>query len=214
MMHDLNLTCPNAKHMQESSNNLPHDKVTQRYKDAGRMTAGVVFGNREGALDDIVMNEVARQKKVLDDAQSVKEEAKAKQGGRDVIDAYKKLKLEMIEPGFKWTIDKFKIAIKCKKTTEDPKGMPTLKKDLEALWAKMATRDTLNNSDDKELIIDDGKNNDAEAVDLIVVDDSSNKNSDEEDESHIDNELSDDDDSKSEGADDSACVNAAFTDGM
>lgn len=234
-MHDLNLNCPNAmgivdmaskhnkqvagrlKHMQESSTNLSHDELQQRYKEAGRCSSGVVFANGEGALDEVVMNEVARRKKVLDDAQLAKD-AKAKQGRRDVIIAYKKLKLEMLEPGFKWTNDKFKIAIKCKKTTEDPKVMPTLKKDLEALWAKMATRDTPNNSDDEESIVDDGENNDAEAVgSIIAVDGSSDDDDDsddEDDESDIDDELSDDDDSETEDTDDSAFVNSAFTDGM
>ena len=63
---------------------------------------------------------------------------KKKQDLTEALVAYQKLKLDMLTPNFKWTIDKLKIAIKVK-TLPGDKARPTTKEALLEQYNKMAT---------------------------------------------------------------------------
>jgi len=213
-LHDLNHNNPTAtnifKLVQTAHNtaigrmqhNTSHESVTveelkKRYKSAPRLTKNVIFGSGDGMLGEYARDEAIRRRQDRIDKMDAAIQKK-KQDLTEALEAYQKLKSDMLKPNFKWTIDKLKIAIKVK-TLPGDKARPTTKEALLERYNKIKRRSTPQSSpacSDDEGSVNEGSNidsNDGDAsIDLVFGDDDSSvessDNESENDESMMESE--------------------------
>jgi hypothetical protein len=75
------------------------EELQQRYKDASRITTGVIFGAGDRILGEYAREEVMRRQKV-------REEKDAVAANKKKTELNKRIKIEMSKQGFKLTICK------------------------------------------------------------------------------------------------------------
>lgn len=148
MNHNLQSSAPSVEEMQ------------QRYKDVPWITAGAIFGAGDGILGEYARDKVIRRRKVREEIDTAAANKKKPELTK-LINQYKRIKIEMPKQGFKWTIAKLNIAIKCKKFQGE--SMPTGKEALLTQWSSIKRRPTPQtspaNSDDEGSVSDDNEAN-------------------------------------------------------
>ena len=122
----------------ENGAELTSDELKKRYKEARRMTAGMVFGEGNGHLgkevrDEVVRRNQRRKEKAANVAASKKAALRNLQ--REVED----IRASMKQPNFKFTLKNLRPLIKWKRRPED-KALPSRKDDLLKRWEETKNR--------------------------------------------------------------------------
>jgi hypothetical protein len=99
------------------------EELQQRYKNASKITAGVIFGSGDGILGEYARDKVIHRQKNREEKDTAAANKKKTELTK-LINQYKRIKVNMSKQRFKWTIAKLNIAIKCKQLQGEsmPKG--------------------------------------------------------------------------------------------